>query len=600
MKPSGLDLENELGGQPVAAVGKPVLPDAGESEDRSRPDLEIVIARGNIIHTTSRLILLGQFAGSEPSSAWRSVDKAMEGALGRLSKRQAGIGPRGSVDVVPTGRYFIMADHVVFLSLGAISEFYTAPTVLESAFENGVRGLLVCQVDEFVTVLMGDNPPDIQGDEGKIRYGLEHMLRGFLKALSGEKEGAQFRRLTIAETDPGRHRIIERMMEDLRKQGLFSGFALNHEVKILSENLREDISKSQGYRNNSLFLKSLTLRETGLEEISFTLSPCKPRAGLLEETSGGFDEASLSLIYNLAGAALPRPENSGTRNINSQKQLEALSAAVTRLLPDKIKSELAIYNGVTPEGKYPRLVLLNDDRSAAIPWECIRVGNTYPALTNGFSRLFTSAKVKIVETMPPQPTFRVLLLINPTGDLAGAEAEGKELISLYRESVRGATFDVLSGTAATVAALKERLNSNYYHVLHFAGHSGYNIGTADGSSGLQMADGFFTAQDASLLSKTPGVVVFNSCESARIDSSLTIAKAFITAGIGHFIGTFWPVRDEAAEIFCRELYQKLAANVVIGDAIIAARNELARRSMPDWANYIHYGDPEISMFPGAG
>ncbi|MBP9222785.1 MAG: CHAT domain-containing protein [Verrucomicrobiales bacterium] len=626
MKKSGLNLSDELNGtfkekSPEGFTA--ILRDSAVSgevyNDPSRPDLEIFIAEGDIVHTTSRLILLGQFIGSEPSTAWRSVDEAMGNALSRLSKRQAGVGPRGSLDVVPTGRYFIMADCVAFLSLGSITDFDAAGVSLESAVENGVRGLLVCQTDEFATILIGDNPPQMTSDEEKVRFSLTHMLAGFLRALAGEsEEGRRFRRLTIAETDKKRCEMIYRIIEQFRGEGFFNRFGVNYDVKIGRDKLTGSAHNFEGHQCNQLWLSS---QSGSVDRISFTFRPWKLGAALLKETGNGFDQVSLQKIYRLVGLGddlnVDPAQDTRPAPSFSWDGLNELSAQVTALIPESIRSQLARNNESDNAGRRPRLQFQDDNGSAAIPWECIRVGETFPALQTGVSRLFTSPKARVLESLPDLKEFRILLVINPTGDLRGAATEGRAIVELYRSQMPSASFELLMEGDATIASLTQKLNNNPYHVLHFAGHSGYSHGRDTKSSGLLMNDGFFTGEHASLLEKSPGLVVFNSCESARVsrlgpsedgsgasspslqdaaDGALTIAEAFITAGIGHFIGTFWPVQDQAAELFCSELYKNLVGCEKIGDAVVSARNALADQMMPDWANYIHYGDPEAVLF----
>ena len=177
-----------------------------------------------------------------------------------------------------------------------------------------------------------------------------------------------------------------------------------------------------------------------------------------------------------------------------------------------------------------------------------------------------------------------------------------------------------------MAGLKDNLNQIRPHIMHFAGHSGYDPEQAatPHAGGLLMHDGnYFTGEHILALDWTPRVVVFNSCESARIlrrrgsvplgeddvgdtrstslqraaTGAISVAEAFFNAGVEHYIGTFWPVQDAAATAFADVLYSRLTQAESIGDAIRHARNGLFNDRRPDWANYIHYGDPEAILLP---
>ena len=75
-----------------------------------------------------------------------------------------------------------------------------------------------------------------------------------------------------------------------------------------------------------------------------------------------------------------------------------------------------------------------------------------------------------------------------------------------------------------------------------------------------------------------------------------MAEAFLTAGVRHYIGTFWPVSDHPATLFTTTLYGLLAAGATLGSAIRDSRRVLEDKNHPDWANYIHFGNPEDQIF----
>jgi CHAT domain-containing protein len=76
---------------------------------------------------------------------------------------------------------------------------------------------------------------------------------------------------------------------------------------------------------------------------------------------------------------------------------------------------------------------------------------------------------------------------------------------------------------------------------------------------------------------------------------VSFAEAFLINGLAHLVGTYWPVDDTAAEIFAKVFYGELAQATTVGQALLSARQALQAKSLFDWANYIHYGEPNFSI-----
>jgi hypothetical protein len=74
-----------------------------------------------------------------------------------------------------------------------------------------------------------------------------------------------------------------------------------------------------------------------------------------------------------------------------------------------------------------------------------------------------------------------------------------------------------------------------------------------------------------------------------------LAEAFLTGGVANFLGTHWPVGDEAAFGFSRELYARLLDGATLGDAVLAARRRLQAMPSLDWADYVHYGNLDFRL-----
>jgi CHAT domain-containing protein len=151
-------------------------------------------------------------------------------------------------------------------------------------------------------------------------------------------------------------------------------------------------------------------------------------------------------------------------------------------------------------------------------------------------------------------------------------------------------------------------------VIHYAGHAFFDA-RRPGESGLALADGDLTGSAVAALGRLPPLVVFNACESARlrrgasargtsqtraakrergVRTNLSLAESLLRAGLAHYVGTHWPVEDEAATAFATVFYRELL-RTTIGAALVKARRAVHARRSPDWADYVHYGDGDFRL-----
>jgi len=81
--------------------------------------------------------------------------------------------------------------------------------------------------------------------------------------------------------------------------------------------------------------------------------------------------------------------------------------------------------------------------------------------------------------------------------------------------------------------------------------------------------------------------------------STSLAEAFLVGGVANFVGTHWPVGDEAALAFSTSLYPALLSGQALGHAIRDARRAVQVRGSADWADYVHYGNAAFALVPSA-
>jgi len=104
-------------------------------------------------------------------------------------------------------------------------------------------------------------------------------------------------------------------------------------------------------------------------------------------------------------------------------------------------------------------------------------------------------------------------------------------------------------------------------------------------------------------------VFFNACEAARVRKpgrapgqrlfafrrSTSVAEAFLGGGVANFLGTHWPVGDQAALAFSTSFYQQLLDGAVLGECVLAARRRVLELDSIDWADYVLYGSPDFAV-----
>jgi CHAT domain-containing protein len=220
------------------------------------------------------------------------------------------------------------------------------------------------------------------------------------------------------------------------------------------------------------------------------------------------------------------------------------------------------------------------------------------------------------ETRVPGERLRVLLVVDPTEDLPGAAAEGAALTPLLAR--HEAEVETLAGGEATRDRVRSLLRSGRFDVLHFAGH-GYFDPERPGESGLLCAgDEVLRGVDLDGIGDLPALVFFNACEAARVRRrtaarraatsprgstprhatrrpSTSLAEAFLVGGVANFLGTHWPVGDDAALTFSTSLYPALLSERPLGHAIRDARRAVQARGSADWADYVHYGNAAFAL-----
>ena len=192
--------------------------------------------------------------------------------------------------------------------------------------------------------------------------------------------------------------------------------------------------------------------------------------------------------------------------------------------------------------------------------------------------------------------------------LPGSRAEVQMVARLSQQSLPASRIEVLLGCAAVPTALR-RAASGRVDLLHIATHarvdsqrprlSALALTPEHRGDGTASAFGLL---DILGLKLSSGLVVLSACETSRGrllpgEGVLGPAQAFLQAGAGAVVASYWRVDDLATSQFMQTFYKYLLAErLPAATALHRAQIEAAETSGSfDWAAFSLYGWPDISI-----
>ncbi|MFD7785736.1 CHAT domain-containing protein [Streptomyces nojiriensis] len=285
-------------------------------------------------------------------------------------------------------------------------------------------------------------------------------------------------------------------------------------------------------------------------------------------------------------------------------------------------------------------VLLELDRdTASVPWEFLAeiqqagVEKRDPlAIRTQLSRQLRTTYSRVMTEGLADGPLRALVIGDP-GDpekgfhLPGARQEALAVASRLKEL--GAKVSLFVGAANSLRQpgvdparrldVLRVLLCGGNHIVHYCGHSDFDLSGTGRRSGWVFADGLLTAQELALLERPPLIVVANACYTARLGDAAagpgapagapglagrspwgnpqaalvpSLADEFLRMGVGHYIGAAWRIPDDQGITFADQFYTHLfkggsgEATPTVGGAVRAARRRLyglraAGRGEPD-------------------
>jgi pimeloyl-ACP methyl ester carboxylesterase len=543
--------------------------------------LALTLAHGSIADVDSPAYVVGVFRNVAPSGAAAAIDQRLNGVIAEFTARRMFGGEVGTVFMLPVGRSPLAADVVLFAGMGAFDRFNA--DVQRLVAENVIRVLVRTRIDELATVLLGGSSAP------SAAAVLQNLLVGFLRGLKDADPHHRFRGVTLCETDPGRFAELKTEMYRLAGTALFDDVELTlDEIELPPPALSAPRPLAQ--ENDPVYVM---VREEAVEDGRLHYRVSILGSGMKAAVVTAAQEVDAKKLE----AVLKRFD---TAVKGGEKDLQKFGAQFAEMtLPAEVCTVLTAM-------KERHIVVVHDAPAARIPWETLTVRDWTPALSGGLSRHYLADHLPVaawLEERRLEPVLRLLLVVNPLGDLKGADEEGERIMKFGGAS-EGIEITPLVEKEATKTAILAALRTGKFDCVHYAGHAFFDS-NGPSRSGLRCAGNeILSGADLTGSSNLPSLVFFNACEagrirgkaparkaaSVRIAESYGVAEALMRGGIANYMSTYWPVGDEAAETFATTFYAAVLSGKSLGSSVLEARKAVLALPDRDWADYILYGN----------
>lgn len=562
---------------------------------RSQGLVDIHLAHGDVTQVDSRAIVLGMFRGVDPSGAASAIDARLQGIISEFTERRMFNGEVGEIFILPTGRHAIKAEMVVFAGMGSYSEFDEG--VVRLVAENVARTLSRTKVEDFATIMIG------AGSGISMSDALRCMIDGFFSGLRDTTNYRRITSITLCEYDTARFAEMRETILGLATTPLFDDVEVTVDEIALEQAPPAPAPIVRTARVGPdpifLFVRELPSRERRVRRegdvitLQTSLLTAGAKATVISDT---IDIEPLKLDRQL--------ERIEMRSFNFEA-LPSFGEALARLVLPQLTA--AVLETVRDR----HIVVINDAMASRIPWETICLGGRFPAHEQGMSRKYEAANLSVAKWLEQRrldDILNLLLIVNPTEDLDGADAEGDRLRKLLAGNAR-VRLTELRHSDATWSAVRAAFRSGKYDIVHYAGHAFFDPENRARSGIVCSGNKVLSGLDLVHMQSLPALTFFNACEAGRvraaskrqqgrasrdrIEANHGLAEAFLRGGVGNYIGTYWPVGDEPAKKFADAFYDKIMQGKTVGQALQSGRRRVHELESVDWADYVHYGSPNF-------
>jgi CHAT domain-containing protein/pimeloyl-ACP methyl ester carboxylesterase len=551
---------------------------------RRQRRIELTLARGSITDVDSRAYVVGVFRNVAPSGASKAIDQRLDGAISEFSARRMFNGEMGSVFTIPVGRNQVAADMVLVLGLGTFDRFNAE--VQQLVAENAIRVLIRSRVEEFATVMVG------AGSGQSTSAVLQNLLTGFFRGLKDSDPRSRFRAITLCESDPARFAEMKAELYRLAGTSLFDDIELTlDEVEVPSTELPSTRSVQSG--PEPIYMMIREERSAG--------GTVPYRVSIL---GAGLKAAVVTAVQEIDKTKLSGLLDEFDQSVGPDSDTTDVQAIGQRFADLVLPAEVC---SVLESLKERHMVVVHDAPTSRIPWEALTINKWTAAIEGGLSRRYLADHLPIatwLEERRQMPSLNLLLIVNPLGDLPGAEDEGNRLLELL-SSTAAINVTQLRQKEASKAAILAALRTGKYDCVHYAGHAFFDPEGPSRSGLMCTGREVLMGSDILGISNLPSLVFFNACEAGRVRGGKTtsikvatvsavesagVAEALMRGGIANFMSTYWPVGDDAAKVFSITFYKQILSGATIGAAMLDARKAVFKLGNRDWADYLLYGN----------
>ncbi|MGA1863609.1 MAG: CHAT domain-containing protein [bacterium] len=249
------------------------------------------------------------------------------------------------------------------------------------------------------------------------------------------------------------------------------------------------------------------------------------------------------------------------------------------------------------------LELKLDDHLMYIPWEWLFDGEQFLCEQFAIGRQIQTEvdkKNSVYNSQSLKPPLSMLIITDPTEDLAMAQREGEEIQKLLGANGQDLELGFYSGDQVDTDFVQKYLRD--YNLVHYAGHIIYEPDQPEKSCWI-LSDGRFNCRDIEKMAggqkAMPALVFCNACKSAVSGQKPRflnggLVESFLKAGVQFYIGTFCDTSDEYGMYMGKGFYYHLMTGHTVAEALRKARSSFQKsygKESLSWLNYVLYGDP---------
>lgn len=575
---------------------------------RSTPHLDTTAARAPLpvrvgwgdLRNARHAVMVGHYEGDSLISAEATIDRALDGRLGRQHRLGTYPGAIGSTLAVLDARS--RPRGAIVIGLGMIGKL--TPGDLGAAVTRGVVEWITARedarlrdadapaADGLSLLLIGSGEGGVDADTS-----VYSILRGVHEGIErGRRAGIA---TTLAEIEfvelfqDRAHRLWHALDRVLAHGELQGRFALAGPLDAIGDGRTRlwEAAPTGWWRR-----LQVGLRESGaVPELAFTslTDSARSETWLLPYQA--------EVIDTLVAQSIARTARDEAR----EKALFEL------ILPNAIKQR-------APQRE--SLVLLLDRSTANLPWELLSDplggdtdGDRPLAVRAGLVRQFATPTFRVQPSVVVENTALVIgdpLAPAEFAELKGAQREADAVAGVLGENGR---FRVEHLQRPRGDAVVQALLPRAWRVLHIAGHGMLADSGLDRDSGIVLDAFNLSWTSLEQMRAVPELVFINCCHLGRVagddrDPALALRNRF-AAGVGEVfirngaravIAAGWAVEDLGAETFARVFYAQMLAGERFGNAVRAAREATfaAEPASTTWGAYQCYGDPDYRLVTG--